>query len=242
MPHILAIPLPLDGIPAQNLRNLLHLFVTQRHERRVLDDALPPRRAGDGDDLAQPDRLPARPNRDLATAEAAHPGDRDLRHGAFLACSEQGDLVGDPVVVREDVVLELREALLGIAGGDVGVAANRGRRQHAAAQRAVGDDGDAEVGARRGDAVAQDVGRPQAELDFDGGDGVDGRGAADRGGFHFREADGADLAFGDAGGEGGHGRFHGGVGVDASALEDVDWELAVEEAQTLVDGASDVRL
>lgn len=71
---------------------------------------------------------------------------------------------------------------------------------------------------------------------------MDGGSAADGAGFDFGEADAADFAFLDAGGEGGDAGFDRGGGVDTRGLEDVDRTFPVKDTETLVNGAADVFL
>ena len=96
-------------------------------------------------------------------------------------------------------------------------------REHAAAERAVGDGGDAELAAG-GEQVrargALDVECEGGVFDLDGADGVDGQRAAEGKGGAFGEAEVAGFAGVDGGGHGGDDGFDGDAAVEAVAADD----------------------
>lgn len=93
--------------------------------------------------------------------------------------------------------------------------------QHAAAERAVGDDRDAERAARREQVRARGVFDVEGEggvFDLHGVDGVDGYGAEEGGGGAFGEAEIADFFGVDGGGHGRDDGFDGDFAVEAVAV------------------------
>ena len=66
--------------------------------------------------------------------------------------------------------------------------------QEASSEGRVADDGNAQLSARRRNAVLEDLERPQRELDLDGRDGVHSVRLADRSSTDLRQADALDLA------------------------------------------------
>jgi len=233
-----------DGI------DLLHLLVgQQRHVLGVLDDLVAGGAAGDRDDGRHAGPVAQRPD----------PGQRELTRGDALALRDRLDGVDQPEVPLQGALLVLGQQPAEVALGDVAELGD-GARQHAAAQRRVGHDGDAQLGAGLGDAVVQDVGRPERQLDLDGGDGVDlvpvvvsnaGCLAVNRGKnvrpsdglrVDLAQPDGLDLALAHQLRQDGHRLLDGGVGVLPRALEDVDALGAAQHAQALVDAAADVGL
>lgn len=90
-----------------------------------------------------------------------------------------------------------------------------------------------------GDTVGYGIGRENAELDLDCRDGVHGVRAADGRGADLAEADAADLAFLDEFREGLDGGFDGDIGVDSSALEDVNLFAATKDPYGFFDGGPD---
>ncbi|KAL8977878.1 MAG: hypothetical protein Q9205_006411, partial [Flavoplaca limonia] len=87
-----------------------------------------------------------------------------------------------------------------------------------------------------------DVGGVDRELDFDGGDGMDGVGLPDGGGVDFAEADPAYFPFGDVFCDCGDRFGEGDVRVDTARFEYVDGFFGAggEDGEAFVDGAADV--
>lgn len=227
------------GIVSQEVLDLGKLVFGQADQGAVLNHSLGGGGTGNGDDGAEFDDVAVLIGKGPPT-QTGDPGNGDLGAGDALSVGQLGDLVGDAVVVLEGIVLELGQVLAEVGVWDFGVAADRGVGQGAAGEGAVGDDGDAQAATGFGDAVFEDVGGPQGQLDLDGGDGVDLVGALDGAGLDFGQADATDLALAHQFGQSFHGLLKGHGGVDAGALKQINGLFAVEHAQAFLDAAAHV--
>ena len=137
-------------------------------------------------------------------------------------------VVGEPRLATPEVGRRTRPA----GAGD------RAREQ-APAERAVGDDADAELAARVED-VALDVAAEQRVLGLEGGDRVHGDGAPDRVGGGFGQAEVTHLAGGDELGHRADGLLDGHVGIGPVQVVQVD-VVEAEPGERTVDRRPHVR-
>ena len=108
--------------------------------------------------------------------------------------------------------------------------------EEAAAERAVGDEADAEL-FEQGEDFLLGLTPPEGVLGLEGGDGLGGVSAADGFGAGFRQAEVFDFAFGDEGLDGAGYVFDRDVGVYAVLVEEVD-VVGLEAAEGALDGAA----
>ena len=111
--------------------------------------------------------------------------------------------------------------------------------EEAVAERGVGHEADAQLAQQRQDFGLLVAG-PQGVLRLQGGDRVDGVGAADRVGSGLGQADVADLALGDEFGEGADGVFDRRLRVDPVLVVEVD-VVGAEPLERALDRGADVR-
>ena len=136
------------------------------------------------------------------------------------------------------VLLEAGDGGTEVAGGE-----RRGRvdgsGEEALAERAVGDEADAELG-EDGDDVVLPVAPPQRVLALDGGDGMHGVGPADRVGGCFGEPEVSDLPGVDELLDRPGDVLDRHIRVDAVLVVEVD-VVGAQPAQRTLDGAADAR-
>lgn len=163
--------------------HLLHLRLTQPHLQRPQI-------------LLQIPHLLRPRNRNHIPPLRQQPRERQLARRAALALRNLPQLVHELQITGEVLGREARGeaaevAVFKVVGGAVRA------RQEAAAERRVGDDGDAELaaGGEQGDGGKLDVEAEGRVFDLYGGDGVDGVGAAEGGRGAFGEAEVFDFAF-----------------------------------------------
>src|SRR5881398_2239538 len=142
----------------------------------VLLEVRPPLRSRDGDDV-------------LALGE--HPGERELRGPAALARRERLEVAHQVEVFLEVLALEARREAAVVVGREVLEALDL-PGQEAAPERAVGDEADPQLAARREDPVLR-VAAPERVFGLQRGDGVHRARAPERLGPRFREAEPAHL-------------------------------------------------
>jgi len=132
-------------------------------------------------------------DRDDVVALGEDPGEGQLAGGAAVALGEALDLVDEAQVRVEGVTGEPREPADGAGVAGLERVRGDGAGEHAAAERGVRHQADAEPADRRQDLVLEVAGE-QRPLALEGGDRVHGVGATDRVGGGFGEAQVADLA------------------------------------------------
>jgi hypothetical protein len=120
------------------------------------------------------------------------PCERQLRRGAALFGGERADGLDDPQVGFDVVPGEARIGPPEVLRIQL-LAAADASREESPAERAVGEEGGADVAARGEHALLR-ISRPQRILALDRGDGVQRRGPLQRSRRHFGQADRADLA------------------------------------------------
>ena len=165
--------------------------------------------AGDGDDLAA-----------AAGVLGEEPGECDLGGGGVLVAGDGFEQVDEGAVGLHGVGGEAGEGAAEVVAGErcglVDFAC-----EEAFAEGAVGDEADAELFEGRDD-LGFGAAPPEGVLVLEGGDGLDGVGAADGLDAGFGEAEVLDLAFGDELLDGAGDVFDGDLGVDAVLVEEID--------------------
>ena len=164
-------------------------------------------------------------------ASAIWPGCRVVR------CRDGGDLVDERAVGVEGVVGEPWLPTTEVGGRQLRGAGD-GARQHASAERAVGDDADAELAAGVQD-VTFDVAAEQRVLGLERGDRVHRDGPPDRVGGGFGQPEVAHLAGGDELGHRADGLLDGHVGIGPVQVVQVD-VVEAEPGERAVDRGPDV--
>lgn len=150
-------------------------------------------------------------------------------------------MVHEPEVDLPRLGLEARvEGAPGVVGAEVVVHRLDAAGQRPLTQGGVGHQRDVQVGARRGDAVVEDVRRPETQLDLDGDDRGDAGGPADGRGRDLAQRDPPyhpllDVLFLEVL----EGDLQRGRGVDPGHFEDVDAFGPGEVVEDLVDAGLD---
>ena len=188
----------------------------------VLLDAGHPAGAGDGGDVV---------------AVGEDPGESGLGGGRADLGADGPDLVDDREVAGEVLAGEPRVGLAPVVVGEVVDGADLAGEQ-AVAERGVRDEPDAELTQQRED-LGLDVAGPQRVLGLQGGDRLDGVGAADGVGAGFGQAEVQHLALGDQLGDRARGLLDRRARVDAVLVVQVD-VVGAEAAQRPLDGGADV--
>jgi hypothetical protein len=118
-------------------------------------------------------------DRDDVVALMEQPREGELRGGASLPRCDVLDVADEVEVLLEVLPLKARLTTAEVVGREV-LEAGEAAGEKSAAERAVGDEADAELAAGREDLVL-DVAHPERVLGLQRGDRVDGLRAADRG-------------------------------------------------------------
>ena len=180
--------------------------------------------------------LRARDRRHVA-ARRVHEGERDLPRRTALGRGELVDDLHDGDVVRQVVALEPGLVAAEVALVQV-VERAQGAGEEAAAERAVGDESDAEL-AQRGQDLLLGITRPHRVLGLQGGDRVHRVRPPDGGRCGLGQAEIAHLALGHELAHRPDRLLNRGVGVDAVLVVEVD-VVDAEPLQRAVAGLADV--
>ena len=166
------------------------------------------------------------------------PGEGHLRGRRLLLVADALEQVDEGLILAHRFGSEARESLAEIAVGELGVLGHRAR-QETAAERAEGDETDAELFARGEDAVGFDPARPQRIFVLQRRDRLHGVRAADGLGTRLGHTEMPDLARGDELLDRAGHVLDRHVRVDPMLVEQVD-EVEAEPLQRGVGHASDI--
>ena len=186
------------------------------------------RQVGRVDVLVEPAHLSGAGDRHDERAPAEHPGQGELRRAAALGGGQLLQAGDQRQVVADVLGLETRHAAPEVGGAEASGIGD-GAGQEAAAERAVGDEADVELGAQVEQRVLR-VPRPQGVLGLQRRQRMDGVCAADGGGDRLADSESADLALGDQPGHGAHGVLDRHRRVDSMDVVEVD-DVHPEAAQ-----------
>ncbi len=167
------------------------------------------------------------------------PGQRDLRRRRAFLRRDSSDGIDQALIGGAGLGRKARHDVAEIVGaeGRVGV---DGSGQKPLAERAERHESDAQVFEQEQD-FGLGLAPPQRILALQGGDGLDGMGAADRGGAGFGQTEGAHLALGNQVAHRTGDVLHRHVGIDAVLVEQVD-DVGLQPLQRgLGDGADVLR-
>jgi hypothetical protein len=148
------------------------------------------------------------------------PGEGDLGAGGFFLVGDFAQGFDDVLVGFAGFGLKARDGVADVVAGEGGFLVD-GAGEEAFAEGAEGDEADAEL-FKGGEDVLLRLAPPEGVLALEGGDGLDGVGAADGGGGGFGHAEVLDFTFLDKLFDGSGGLFDGNFEVDAVLVEEVE--------------------